>query len=137
MDKEQTTQHTNQLCAHESDLALLNQVILAIKDTLTSMRDLMTSNAVLEEQVSTLNREMKNVKRDMVEVNSCRPELPALRHGLKKSAGDWSRWLLGGDAWRNNKCSLIWLSVRACIRIVDSMLFLNIHTEPAFSCSKP
>lgn len=55
-------------CYHESDLALLNQAILDIKDTLTSMKDLMTSNAVLEEQVSTLNREMKNVKRDMVEV---------------------------------------------------------------------
>lgn len=55
-------------CSHESDLALLNQAILDIKDTLTSMKDLMTSNAVLEEQVSTLNREMKDVKRDVVEV---------------------------------------------------------------------
>ena len=55
-------------CIHESDLAVLNQALLEIKDSITSIRDLMTSNAVLEEQVSTLNREMKEVKRGMVEV---------------------------------------------------------------------
>ena len=55
-------------CVHESDLAILNQAILDIKDNLTYLRDLMTSNAILEEQVSTLNREMKTVKHEMDEV---------------------------------------------------------------------
>ena len=64
---EASSPHPNP-CVHESDLAILNQAILDIKDNLTYLRDLMTSNAILEEQVSTLNREMKTVKQEMDEV---------------------------------------------------------------------